>query len=88
MLVAAQKRKHVHTTLREKAHAVKDIDVVKVLGNKDVAAKYSVQKITKPTWVINKDKILSSLEEGQNIRRQKLCGLLMSHSAMLFLNGF
>ena len=73
-----QKCKHVDKTLREKAQALKDIE--KGLWNKEVAAKYNVPKITISTWVKNKDKILSSLEEGQNVKRLKLGGA--AHEAL------
>ena len=43
MMVARQKRKHVHKTLREEAQALKDIE--KGLTNKEVAGKYNVSKI-------------------------------------------
>ena len=46
----------------------------RVLSNKEVAAKYNVPKNTISTWVKNKDKILSSLQEGQNVKQQKLRG--------------
>ena len=72
MSVAGQKRKHVQKTLRNKAHALKHIE--KGLLNKKVAAKYNVLRNTITTWVKNIDKILSSLEEGQNVRWQKLRG--------------
>ena len=39
MLVAGQKRKHFHKTLREKAQALKNIGKK---SNKEVAAKYYV----------------------------------------------
>ena len=42
LLVAVQKRKHGHQTLREKAKALQDIE--KGLSNKEVAAKYNVPK--------------------------------------------
>ena len=42
------------------------------MSNKDVAAKYRVQKTTLSTWVKNKEKILDWLEKGSNIKRQKL----------------
>ena len=42
------------------------------MSNKDVAAKYGVQKNTLSTWVKNKEKILDWLEKGSNIKRQKL----------------
>ena len=38
----------------------------KGLSNKEVARKYNVPKNTISTWVKNKDKILSSLEEWEN----------------------
>ena len=69
-MLVAQKRKHVHKTLQEKCQALKDIE--KRLSNKDVATKYGVPKNTTSTWIKNKDKILSSLEKGQNVKRRKL----------------
>ena len=72
MLVAGQKCKDVHKTLREKAQALKHIE--KGLSNKEVVAKYNVPKNTISTWIKNKDKVLSSPEEGQNVKRQKLRG--------------
>ena len=48
MLVAGQKRKHFHKTLREKAQALKNIWKK---SNKEVAAKYYVSKNTISTWV-------------------------------------
>ena len=69
-MLVAQKRKHVHKTLQEKCHALKDIE--KGLPNRDVATKYGVPKNTISTWIKNKDKILSSLEKGQNVKRQKI----------------
>ena len=77
ILVAGQKRKHVHKTLREKTEALKDIE--NGLWNKEVAAKCNVPKNIS-TWAKNKDRILSSLEEGQNVKRQKLCGA--AHEAL------
>ena len=65
-MLVAQKRKHVHKTLQEKCQALKDIE--KGLPNKDVATKYGVPKNTISTWIKNKDKILSSLEKGQNVK--------------------
>ena len=65
MLVVGQKRKHVHKTLRKKTQALE-----KGLLNKEVARKYNVPKNTISTWVKNKDKILSSLEEWQNVNWQ------------------
>ena len=69
-MLVAQKRKHVHKTLQEKCQALKDIE--KGLPNKDVETKYGVPKNTISTWIKNKDKILSSLEKGQNVKRRKL----------------
>ena len=69
-MLAAQKRKHVHKTLQEKCQALKDIE--KGLPNKDVATKYGVPKNTISTWIKNKDKMLSSLEKGQNVKHRKL----------------
>ena len=69
-MLVAQKRKHVHKTLPEKCQALNDIE--KGLPNKDVATKYGVPKNTISTWIKNKDKILSSLEKGQNVKRRKL----------------
>ena len=40
--------------------------------NSDVPAKYGVPKNTLSTWVKNKEKLLDSLEKGNNIKRQKL----------------
>ena len=40
--------------------------------NNDVPAKYGVPKNTLSTWVKNKEKLLDSLEKGNNIKRQKL----------------
>ena len=42
------------------------------MSNKDVAAKYGVQKNTLSTWVKNKEKILDCPEKESNIKRQKL----------------
>ena len=42
------------------------------MPNKDIATKYGVPKNTISTWIKNKDKILSSLEKGQNVKRRKL----------------
>ena len=69
-MLVAQKRKHVHKTLQGKCQAVKHIE--KGFPNKDVATKYGVPKNTISTWIKNKDKILSSLEKGQNVKRRKL----------------
>ena len=69
MLVAV-KRKYNHKSLREKCQALKDLE--KGMSNKDVAAKYNVPKNTLSTWVKNKEKLLSSLEKGSNVKRQKL----------------
>ena len=66
-MLVAQKRKHVYKTRQEKCQALKDIE--KELPNKDVATKYGVQKNTISTWIKNKDKILSSLEKGENVKR-------------------
>ena len=63
-MLVAQKRKHVHKTLQEKCQALKGIE--KGLPKKDVATKYGVPKNTISTQIKNKDKILSSLEKGQN----------------------
>ena len=70
-MLVAQKGKHVQKTLQEKCQALKDIE--EGLPNKDVAIKYGVPKNTISTWIKNKDKILSSLEKGQNVIRRKLC---------------
>ena len=67
-MLVAQKRKHVHKTLQEKCQALKDIE--KGLPNKDVATKYGVPKNAISRWIKNKDKILSSLEKGQNVKRR------------------
>ena len=40
--------------------------------NKEIAAKFNALKNTISAWVKNKNKILSSLEEGKNVKRQKL----------------
>ena len=69
-MLVAQKRKHDQRTLQEKCQALKDIEKGK--PNKDVATKYDVPKNTTSTWIKNKDKILSSLEKGQNVKRRKL----------------
>ena len=69
-MLVAQKHKHVYKTLQEKCQALKDIE--KGLRNKDVATKYGVLKNTISTRIKNKDKILSSLEKGQNVKRRKL----------------
>ena len=69
-MLVAQKRKHVHKTLQEKCQALKDI--AKGLPNKEVATKYGVPKNTISTWIKNKDKVLSSLEKGKNVKRRKL----------------
>ena len=69
-MLLAQKCKHVHKTLQEKCQALKDIE--KGLPNKDVATKYGVPKNIISTWIKNKNKILSSLEKGQNAKRRKL----------------
>ena len=53
--------------------------VQKGLSNKEVAAKF-VPKDTISTWVKNKDKILSSLKEGQNVKQRKLRGA--AHEAL------
>ena len=53
--------------------------VKKGLSNKGVAAKF-VPKDTISTWVKNKDKILSSLKEGQNVKQRKLRGA--AHEAL------
>ena len=42
------------------------------MSNKDVAAKYGVQKSTLSTWVKNKEQILDCSEKESNIKRQKL----------------
>ena len=42
------------------------------MPKKEVAAKNGVPKNTIYTWVKNRDKILLSLEKGQNVKRQKL----------------
>ena len=78
MLITGQKRKHGHKTLRKKAQTLKDIE--KELSNKEVPAKYNVSKNAISSWVKNKDKILSSLGEGQNVKRQKLYGA--AHEAL------
>ena len=69
-MLVLQKRKHVHKTLQGKCQALKEIE--KGLPNKDVATKYGVPKNTISKWIKNKDKILSSLEKGQNVKPQKL----------------
>ena len=51
--------------------AFKYEDTEKRLSNKEAATKYNVQKNTISKWVKNKDKILSSLEKGQNVKRQR-----------------
>ena len=71
MLVEGQKRKYVRKTLRVKVQVIKDIE--KGLSSEEVAAEYNVPENISP-WVKNKDKILSPLEEGQNVKWQKLRG--------------
>ena len=44
----------------------------KEMCNNDVPSKYGVPKNTLSTWVKNKEKLLDSLEKGNNIKRQKL----------------
>ena len=78
MLVTGQKRKHGHKTQPKKAQTLKDIE--KELSNKEVPGRYNVPKNTISTWVKNKDKILSSLGEGQNVKQQKLCSA--AHEAL------
>ena len=68
-MLVAQERKHVHKTLQEKCQAVNLKDIEKGLPNKDVATKYGVPKNTISAWIKNKDKILSSLEKAQNVKR-------------------
>ena len=41
-------------------------------NNKDVAAKYAVQKNTLSAWVKNKEKLWDSLEKESDIKLQKL----------------
>ena len=77
MLIAVQEQKHVHKTLWEKGQALQNTE--KGLSNKQVAAKY-INVNTISTWVKNKDKILSSLKKGQNIKPQKLRGA--AHKAL------
>ena len=62
-MLVAQKRIDVHKTLW---------DIEKGLQKKEVVAKNGVPKNTIYTWVKNRDKILLSLEKGQNVKRQKL----------------
>ena len=42
------------------------------MSNKYVAAKYGVPKNTLYTWVKSKEKLFAALENGNNIKRQKL----------------
>ena len=69
MLVA--KRKHAHKTLKEKCQALKDLESSS-LSKSEVAAKYGIPRNTLSTWIKNKQKILSALEQGSNPKRQKL----------------
>ena len=69
MLVAG-KRKYTHKTLREKCHALKDLE--KGESNKDLAAKCNVPKNTLSTWVRTKEKLFDALKKGTNVKRQKL----------------
>ena len=70
MLVARVKHKHV-----DKNILIIDKNIEKGLSNKEAATKYNVPKNTISTWVKDKDKILSRLEEGQNVKDgQKLRG--------------
>lgn len=62
-----QRDKNVNTfiKLREKVQVIKDIE--KGLPSKEVAAEYNAPEYISP-WVKNKDKILSPLEEGENVK--------------------
>ena len=66
------KLKNFHKTQRKKAQAIKDIE--KGLSNKEVAANIICQKMPYLHASKNKDKILSSLKQGQNVKQKKLCG--------------
>ena len=68
MLVVGQKSKHINKILRKKAQALEDIE--KGLMNSNIA-KNNVPKNTMYTWVKNKDKILSSLEEEKKYETTK-----------------
>ena len=65
MLVA--KRKHAHKTLNEKCQALKDLES----SSLSLAAKYGIQRNTLSTWIKNKQKILSALEQGSNPKTSK-----------------
>ena len=56
--------------------------------NKEIAAKYNALKNTTYAWVRNKNKILPSLEEGKNVKRQKLRGEVHKTLDQVVLSSF
>ena len=72
MLVVQQNLKTFTKLSEKKAQAIKDIE--KGLSNKEVAANIICQKIPYLHASKNKDKILSSLKQGQKVKQKKLCG--------------
>ena len=68
-MLLAGKRKYIYKTLREKCHALKELE--KEESNKDIAAKYNVARNTLSTWVKNKENLFDALKKGANVKRQK-----------------
>ena len=62
-------RKLTNKSLAEKCKALKDLE--NGMSNKDIAAKYGVQRNTVLTWVNNKHILTASLEKkGMNTSRK------------------
>ena len=62
------KRKLNVKNLDQKCNALKDLE--SGLSNKEVAAKYGVPKNTVSTWVKNKAKFFTALEQCSNERKK------------------
>ena len=62
------KRKLNVRNLNEKCKALRDLE--SGLSNKEVAAKYGVPKNTVSTWVKNKAKLFTALEQCSNKRKK------------------
>ena len=63
------KRKLTKKTVIERCKAIKDLE--QGMSNKDAANKYSVPRNTISTCFKNKEKLLSSLEEGRSNSKEK-----------------
>ena len=62
------KRRFVVKSLNEKCKALRDLE--SGLSNKEVAVKYGIPKNTVSTWVKNKAKLFTALEQCSNKRKK------------------